>query len=159
MENIFNFSDTRSPSPRALESLPVGPVRLVGRESLVDELLSLLSPEQPQESPTEAVVVSSVSGLAGVGKTALALHVARIARDNRWFPGGTIFVDLHGYDPGGSVVADQALAPLLRALGVPDQEIPGSYDGRIGLYLGRLADLADQRLPVLLVLDNVSSAS
>jgi tetratricopeptide (TPR) repeat protein len=51
------------------------------------------------------------------------------------------------------------LAPLLRALGVPDQEIPGSYDGKLGIYLSRLADLADQSLPVLLVLDNVSSAS
>ncbi|MEV6755024.1 tetratricopeptide repeat protein [Streptomyces sp. NPDC051214] len=159
MENIFNFSDVRTPSPRALESLPVGPVRLVGREALAGELLSLLSPERPTKTPTEAVVVSSVSGLAGVGKTALALYVAHVARDKQWFPGGTIFVDLHGYDPNGSIAADRVLAPLIRALGVPDNEIPGSYEGRIGVYLSRLADLADQGLSVLLVLDNVSSAS
>ena len=44
------------------------------------------------------MVVSAVAGLAGVGKTALAVQAAHAARQAGWFPGGVLFVDLHGYD-------------------------------------------------------------
>ena len=44
------------------------------------------------------MVVSAVAGLAGVGKTALAIQAAHAAREAGWFPGGVLFIDLHGYD-------------------------------------------------------------
>jgi hypothetical protein len=44
------------------------------------------------------VVVSAVAGLAGVGKTALAVHAGHAARAEGWFPGGVLFIDMHGYD-------------------------------------------------------------
>jgi predicted ATPase len=46
------------------------------------------------------VVVSAVAGLAGVGKTALAVQAAHAAREAGWFAGGVLFIDLHGVGPG-----------------------------------------------------------
>ena len=71
------------PAPRAPAALPAGPGRLVGRDGEVEELLGLLDPRRP--GPPAVVV----AGLAGVGKTALALHAAHEAEFVRgWFPGG-----------------------------------------------------------------------
>ncbi|MFC6092944.1 hypothetical protein [Saccharothrix lopnurensis] len=45
------------------------------------------------------VVISAVAGLAGVGKTTLAVRAAHEAVEEDWFPGGVLFIDLRGYDP------------------------------------------------------------
>ena len=100
-----------------------------------------------------------MAGLPGVGKTALALHVAHEAVFIRgWFPGGVPFVDLRGYDPDGQLTAEQALGELLRQLGVPDADLPPA-DEQAGRYQSELAHLADAGKPVLLVADNASSAA
>ena len=100
-----------------------------------------------------------MSGLGGIGKTALALHVAHEAAVVRgWFPGGVLFVDLRGYDPEGKVTAEQALGALLRALGIRAEDMPPTLEERAALYRSELALLADARTPVLLVADNASTA-
>ena len=130
-----------------------GPGRLVGRDGEVGELLGLLDPRRPGPS---AVVVA---GLPGVGKTALALHVAHEAVFGRgWFPGGVPFVDLRGYDPDGQLMAGQALGELLRQLGVADADLPPAGE-QTGRYQSELAHLADAGKPVLLVVDNASGAA
>ena len=102
---------------------------------------------------TGAVVVSAVAGLAGVGKTALAIQAAHAARRAGWFPGGVLFLDLHGYDDQ-AVQPGQALDALLRALGVPAEHIPPGMEERAGLYRSALAAVTD---PVLVVADNASA--
>jgi tetratricopeptide (TPR) repeat protein len=147
-------------SPVALQSLPRGPVQLVGRDDQVKALLELLNPKNPQSPQGSPVVVSAVAGLAGVGKTALALHVAHHATAQGWFPGGTVFMDLHGYDETTAPVDPaHALGSLLRALGTPDHDLPPDTEGQAALYRSRLADLADHGRLVLLVLDNTSTAA
>lgn len=96
------------------------------------------------------VVISAVSGTAGVGKTALAVRWAH--RVSRRFPDGQLYVNLRGYDAGQPVSATHALAAFLSALGVRDQEIPLEEDDRSGRYR---TELAGRR--VLVVLDNASS--
>ncbi|MFJ8141926.1 tetratricopeptide repeat protein [Streptomyces sp. NPDC096013] len=142
-------SPRAAPSPTALSALPAAPAVFTGREGEVAELLGALDPGAGEGS--ESVVISAVSGLGGVGKTALALSVAHRARGRGWFSGGALFVDLRGYDDV-PVTADQAVPALLRALGVEDADLPPTADEQYARYRGELGS----RDPVLIVLDNAS---
>jgi DNA-binding SARP family transcriptional activator/tetratricopeptide (TPR) repeat protein len=97
-----------------------------------------------------AAMVICVAGTAGVGKTALAVHWARLARGT--FPDGQLHVNLRGYDPGRPVSPGDALAGFLRALGMPGQDIPRELDERAAAY----RTLLDGRR-MLVVLDNAST--
>jgi tetratricopeptide (TPR) repeat protein len=154
----YNIISTGTgPVPQATAALPAPPAHLVGRTSEAEQLLELLDPEGQGPS---AVVVSAVSGLAGIGKTALALHVAHEAAIVRnWYPGGVLFVNLRGYDAEGQVTGGQALAALLRALGVRDKDLPSTTDEQAAVYRSELARMADQGRRVLLVADNASTAA
>ncbi|MET0236932.1 MAG: BTAD domain-containing putative transcriptional regulator [Kibdelosporangium sp.] len=93
------------------------------------------------------VPVAVIDGAAGVGKTALATHVAhRIA--NR-FPDGQLFLDLGQ----AAMTADRILARLLRSIGVPDRDIPADTAERAAMWR---AELAGRRL--LLVVDDARGA-
>jgi tetratricopeptide (TPR) repeat protein/transcriptional regulator with XRE-family HTH domain len=98
-----------------------------------------------------AVVISAVSGTAGVGKTALAVHWAHRVADR--FPDGQLYVDLRGYDPDQVMAAGDALAGFLRALGVDGPRIPAEVAERGAQYRTLLA-----RRRMLVVLDNAASA-
>ena len=142
-----------APAPVALAGLPAEE-GFLGR---VDDLSALDQVLAPDTAGAEAVVVSTVAGLAGVGKTAFAVRAARRAIDAGWFPGGVVFVDLHGYEPNRLVDADAALGALIRALGVPNGQIPPERGEREALYRSRLAELAGQGRRVLIIADNASA--
>jgi DNA-binding SARP family transcriptional activator/tetratricopeptide (TPR) repeat protein len=95
--------------------------------------------------------IGVVTGTAGVGKTALAVHWAHRVRGA--FPDGQLYVNLRGYDPRRPMSAGEALTGLLDTLGVAATEVPLDIDRRAGRFR---AEVADRRL--LLVLDNASSA-
>ncbi|PIM69694.1 hypothetical protein CTU88_27430 [Streptomyces sp. JV178] len=129
------------------EQLPVPPVGFVGRDGPVASIRAVLAAERDRA----AVVV--VSGMPGVGKTGLALHVAAQLRDA--FPDGRLYLDLHGATPGRTPLAPaDALAALLHGLGVDARRVPG--DVAAGSALLRSA-LAPTR--TLLVLDDAASVS
>ncbi|MEU3604430.1 AAA family ATPase [Streptomyces sp. NPDC035033] len=138
------------PAPRALAALPPAPA-LTGREGPTAALLRSLGPEGP--------AVTVVTGLPGVGKTALALHAAHRAVALGHFPGGTLFVRLRGYDPAGAVAPEQALEALLRALGVRDDDLPPTPEEQAALYRSELARRADRHGPVLIVADDASTTA
>ncbi|WP_225099580.1 tetratricopeptide repeat protein [Streptomyces sp. CoH27] len=142
-------------APTALESLPATPSGFTGREPELRVLLDALDPRAPDAST--AVLVTAVSGLGGVGKTALALAAAHEARARGWFPGGALFVDLHGYEDTPAT-ADLALQALLRALGVAPAHLPADAEERGALYRTELAGIARNRGSLLLLADNASSA-
>ncbi|MDK1476844.1 tetratricopeptide repeat protein [Streptomyces sp. 549] len=139
------------PAPQALDALPAV-VPLVGREGRVGELLDVLDPS----GPGPGVVVAT--GLAGVGKTALALHTAHRAVEQGWFGGGVLFVHLRGYDPAGPVSGEQALEALLRALGIREDDLPPTPGEQESLYRSELARRA-QVGQVLIVADDASSTT
>jgi tetratricopeptide (TPR) repeat protein len=136
-------------APVALAQLPPLEAGFTGREAELARVAALLDPA----AGAGAVVVSAVAGLAGVGKTALAVHAAHAAWVSGWFPGGVLFIDLHGYDEK-PVQPGQALDALLRALGVPGEHIPEGTEQRAGLYRSALAKVEGA---VLVVADNASS--
>jgi tetratricopeptide (TPR) repeat protein len=94
-----------------------------------------------------AVVV--ITGSAGVGKTALAMHWAHRIRER--FPDGELYANLRGFDEGPAVTAEAVLDRFLRDLGVEPSSIPTDLDGRAALFRSRIADRR-----VLVVLDNVA---
>ncbi len=136
-------------APTALAQLPPEVRGFTGRDAELALLVGLLDPA----APSGAVVVSAVAGLAGVGKTTLAVQAGHAALRHGWFGGGVLFIDLHGYDEV-PVEPAQALDALLRALGVPAQYIPPGAEERAGLYRSTLAQISD---PVLVIADNASS--
>ncbi|MEU7135951.1 BTAD domain-containing putative transcriptional regulator [Streptomyces sp. NPDC046261] len=119
--------------------LPPGTADFTGREKTVDQLRAALENGQ-------VVAVSAVSGMGGVGKTALAVHVAHGLRTR--FPDGQLFVDLRGTD---ALPADpaQVLGDFLRALGVVPGRVPALPAERAALYRSLMADRR-----VFVVLDN-----
>jgi DNA-binding SARP family transcriptional activator/Tfp pilus assembly protein PilF len=128
------------PLPR---QLPAPPQVFTGR---VGELATLR--DIPEAS---TVVITAIDGMAGVGKTALAIHAAHRLADR--YPDGQLFVDLHGYTQGVAPVEPaDALDRMLRALGIPGTQVPAGVDERAALYRTRLAQ---QRM--LVVLDNAAS--
>ncbi|MFD4510233.1 BTAD domain-containing putative transcriptional regulator [Streptomyces sp. NPDC058457] len=129
--------------------LPMGVQGFIGRGEELARLEAILASAADQPS---AVVITAVSGTAGVGKTALAVHWARSAR--RAFPDGQLYVNLRGFTPSGSVLGPaQAVRGFLDALGVPPARIPAGLEAQVGLYRSLLAGRR-----VLVVLDNARDA-
>jgi hypothetical protein len=118
----------------------------VGREADLARLSAYASQRR------DVVLVAVVGGLAGVGKSSLAIHWAHSAK--HLFPDGQVHVDLQGCDPQADPLSPaQALRRVLRSFHVPAAQIPADLHGQIALYR---TVLAGQR--VLLVLDNASDA-
>lgn len=139
------------PDP-TLAGLPPASPTFAGRHSQLGQVLTALRPAVP--NGTAATV--AVTGLAGTGKTELLLQAAhRALREEGWFPGGVLYVDLHGYDTENNLSPKRALGTLLRALGVPPGHIPSRIEERANAYRSALGALADAGLRVLVVLDDV----
>ncbi|WP_285683499.1 tetratricopeptide repeat protein [Actinoplanes sp. NBRC 103695] len=91
-----------------------------------------------------------VTGTAGAGKTAIAVHWGHRARDR--FPDGQLYIDLRGYDPEQPIAAVEALGTLLAAVLPPGRVPAAGLDERAAQYR---TELAGRRM--LILLDNAST--
>jgi tetratricopeptide (TPR) repeat protein/transcriptional regulator with XRE-family HTH domain len=131
----------------------------VATRTLPRDVASFTGRQREMEQLAEAaagaggvVGIHAIGGMAGVGKTAFAVHAAHRLSDR--FPGGQIFLPLHGHTPGHAPVdpAD-ALASLLLTAGVPAAQIPEGLEARMALWRDRLAERQ-----LLLILDDAADS-
>jgi DNA-binding SARP family transcriptional activator len=140
-EEILRGAPRRTPnSDFPVCQLPPDVADFAGRSHETDAVTNALR----ANSSTVPVVV--LTGEPGVGKTALALHVAHRAD----FPDGQLFIRLAGASRQPKDPAD-ALAALLRAIGVTGSAIPDDPEERAALFRSKLAGRK-----VLLVLDDAA---
>ncbi|MFG7943767.1 tetratricopeptide repeat protein [Streptomyces cacaoi] len=144
----INLTLPDRPDP-ALAGLPRQSANFAGRHTQLNQVFAALAPD-------ETAGAVAVTGLAGIGKTELVLQAAhRALREESWFPGGALFIDLHGYDARRRVSPKKALGTLLRALGIPTEYIPPGIEERALIYRSALSALAAAGHRLLVVLDDV----
>jgi tetratricopeptide (TPR) repeat protein len=135
------------PAPGPPNLLPADVPGFAGRAAHLRELDLLLT------GYGDSARMATVSGTAGVGKTALAVHWAHRAAAR--FPDGQLYADLRGFDSGGTPLKPaDAIRGFLAALDVPAHRVPAGPDEQAALYRSLLA-----RRRVLLVLDNARDAA
>jgi len=129
-----------------MRALPRDIASFTGRQRELAELVNTAA------GPGGVVGIHAIGGMAGVGKTAFAVHAAHQLADR--FPAGQIFLSLHGHTPGQQPVdpAD-ALASLLLTARVPAAQIPPGVEARMAMWRDRLAGRQ-----LLLVLDDAASS-
>jgi tetratricopeptide (TPR) repeat protein len=131
--------------PVTPRQLPPAIPHFIGRQA---ELESLAEQAGRTGGAARSMVISVISGTAGVGKTTLAVRLAHDVAAR--FPDGQLYVNLRGFDPSRRPIQPStAIRGFLRALAVPAQQIPARLDQQAGMYR---SVLAGKRM--LLVLDN-----
>lgn len=130
--------------------LPGDVFGFTGRSKSLNQLYALLS--RANRPDATAVAIAVVSGTAGAGKTALAVHWAHGVASR--FPDGQLYVNLRGFDPGGTPMPPaEALRLLLTALGVRAEQMPADATALSALYRSVLSGRK-----MLVVLDNARDA-
>jgi DNA-binding SARP family transcriptional activator len=131
--------------------LPVGSDGFTGREAALAALDEVFGDADGRAK--RRVVICSISGMAGVGKTALAVHAAQALAER--FPDGQLYVDLHGATAGLQPLQPlEVLGRFLRALGTDPAAVPADLEEASAAFRSRVAG---RRL--LVVLDNAADAA
>ncbi|GAA3567622.1 tetratricopeptide repeat protein [Kribbella ginsengisoli] len=136
-----------SPSPPAAHvpwELPQTVADFTAREGQLSKVLDALA------GSGSSTVCLVITGMGGVGKTALAVHAGHLSAGQ--FPDGQLYVALRGHDPGVALTAVEALGQLLRSLGVRQEAVPDELDEMARLYRSRIAGRR-----MLILLDDASS--
>jgi tetratricopeptide (TPR) repeat protein len=140
-------------SAAVLRTLPRDIDGFTNRQDEIRQILSDVAASEP------IMQVRTIDGMAGVGKTAFAIHVGHLLAPR--FPDGQLFLNLNAHTPGREPVRPaEALASLLLADGVAPQKIPNSDDAwaateaRAAMWRTRVADRR-----MLLIFDNATTFS
>ena len=134
-----------APWPRRPAQLPADIAEFTGRTEQVNSLTALLA------GSGQPVRIAVITGAGGVGKSALAIHVAH--QVGAAFGDGQLFVELQGSSEQ-PVSTSKVLARLLRQLGMADTAIPADATGRAAEFRTQMAGLA-----MLVVLDDARDAA
>jgi hypothetical protein len=132
--------------------LPPDVPEFTGRADEVARLREQLgSTDGPGGGGGRAVAISAIAGKPGIGKSALAIHLAHQVAAA--FPDGQLYVNLRGAERRGLDPA-VVLGQFLQALRLPDEDIPTELDEQVARYRTLLAGRR-----MLVVLDNAADAA
>ena len=151
LDSSMSIPDGFAGTGRRLQSIPAqlphDAAGFTGRELELAALGSFAAGEA-----STAVVISAIDGVAGIGKTALAVRFGhRVAAA---FPDGQLYVNLRGFDPDQPPLTSRDILPrFLRALGADPSQIPMDVDELASAYRSLLSGRR-----VLVVLDNAATA-
>ncbi|HET7019069.1 MAG TPA: tetratricopeptide repeat protein [Streptosporangiaceae bacterium] len=122
------------PGPAAvLHQLPAAIPHFAGRAAELQLLDRWLD-----QADGRTIAISAINGMAGVGKTTLALHWAHRKADH--FPDGELYANLRGHDPSGQPASpSEVIRRFLYALGVAARQLPADLEGQTALYRSLLA--------------------
>jgi DNA-binding SARP family transcriptional activator len=140
---------TAENAPVVPRQLPAAIADFTGRQDMQKSLITLLSVGGPEETRYVPVVV--LTGKGGVGKTALALHVAHAVRPD--YPDGQLFAQLREAD-GQPISPLELQAQFSRALGLTAAALPNGLAERTAIYRSALGVRR-----ILIVLDNADSVN
>jgi tetratricopeptide (TPR) repeat protein/transcriptional regulator with XRE-family HTH domain len=130
----------------ATRTLPRDVTNFTGRRAELRQLADAIA----NGNAGGVVGICAIGGMAGIGKTAFAVHAAHLLAAQ--FPDGQIYLPLHGHTPGQKPVDPaEALASLLLTAGVPASQIPPGLETRSRLWRDYLAGTR-----LLLVLDDAA---
>jgi tetratricopeptide (TPR) repeat protein/transcriptional regulator with XRE-family HTH domain len=129
--------------------LPPAAPDFTGRRAQMDAILAVL--RAPAGTGSTAMGLVAITGMGGIGKTALAVQAAHKLSDS--YPDGHLYLNLRGYGPDEPMTAAEAQRQLLRSLGVDAQLIPDDVEESTALLRSQLAGRR-----ALLVLDNAADA-
>jgi DNA-binding SARP family transcriptional activator/tetratricopeptide (TPR) repeat protein len=136
--------------PAKPAQLPADLPLFVGRAALLTSVVDSLSGDGTASNGKR---VTLVRGMAGIGKTAFALHLAHRVAEH--FPDGQLYVNLRGFDGANAAVGPQeAVRGFLHALGVPPAQIPAEADAQSALYRSVVAGRK-----LLILVDNASESA
>jgi tetratricopeptide (TPR) repeat protein len=143
------YLDEANAGPRAMSTLPADVESFTGREAEVEQLMRALDHD---DAAGGVIAIDTIDGMAGVGKTALAVHVAHMLAPR--FSDGQLYVHLHGHTPDQPPVKPlYALSALLLETGFPPDRIPAGLDECAATWRGHMTNRK-----VLLLLDDAASA-
>lgn len=152
-ERVAGGPDSADVGPGRVATVVVRPAQLpadlrmfVGRQSETAFVQALC--ERRGEHPHSGPLVVALSGMAGVGKSTLAVHLGHVLSPQH--SDGQLYLDLSGSDPSEHGISPRkALEVLLHSLGVPAGSVPDQVDAQIGMYRSLTADKR-----IILLLDN-----
>ncbi|MEO3748395.1 tetratricopeptide repeat protein [Plantactinospora sp. B5E13] len=146
--------DSRPPpsTPPVLRQLPPDTGEFVGRERELRTQHAAVREGLTHPRTANNLLIFTIEGMAGVGKTRLAIRLAHELVADGHYPDGQLYVDLCGFTPGqGPADPAPVLEEFLSQLGVDRAEIPAGLSERSAMYRDRLADRQ-----VLVLLDNAA---
>ena len=145
-------TSTREDNPPPAQ-LPPPPAHFTGRATTLAALREALEAVATPNPGSAIPTITVINGMAGIGKSALALHLAHALKKR--FPDGQLYINLHGATPGMTpLTPTQALTALLHDLGTDPRRIPEHPDAAAALLRSLLAPTR-----TLLVLDDAANAA
>lgn len=133
-DNVIQIFQSSLTQPASVHQLPPNILDFTGRQIQLDSLTSLLRQVKPGEGTSS--IISAITGQAGVGKSALAIHAAYQLKSD--FPEAQLYINLRGTE-GQPLDPFEVLAGFLRVWGVDEHLMSDNLTERSNLYRSLLS--------------------